>query len=128
MAARRATSFSTSWRRSGSPPVSRILADAPLDGQPHHPFDFLEAEELRLGRPLLEDRGRIGHLRPVAAVKILGGLRFGQAIEAAKVAAIGQAHAEVPQNAPLRINELADLAHFGRGIYGRRAVGVGRRE
>ncbi len=48
------------------------------------------------------------HGRKAILVKLGGRLGFRQAIEAAEIAAVGHAHAQVAQDAPVRINQLAD--------------------
>jgi len=65
---------------------------------------------------LLHDGRRIGEVRPVAAIKVLRRLGFGQAIEATKVAAVRQAHPQVAQNAPLGIDERPGTAHLAGGL------------
>jgi hypothetical protein len=42
-------------------------------------------------------------------MEISGGLRFGKAVEAAKIAAVGDAYAQIAQDAAVRINQLLNV-------------------
>ena len=79
-------------------------------------FNLLERQDVRPGDPLLHDGRRIGEVRPVAAIKVLRRLGFGQAIEATKVAAVREAHPQVAQDAPLRIDERPGIGHLAGGL------------
>ena len=58
----------------------------------------------------------VGQVRPVAAIEVLRRLGFGQAIEAAEIAAVRDAHPQVAQDAPLRIDEQPGLGHLAGGL------------
>src|SRR5262249_29668245 len=49
--------------------------------------------------------------RPMAAIKILSGLRFRQAIQATEITAVSEAHPQIAQNEPMRIDEPAGVGH-----------------
>ena len=79
-----------------------------------------------LGTQSLDDGRRVGQMRPVAAIEVVRRLGFRQAIEAAEIAAVGEADPQVAQDASLRINEQAGPGSFGGRIGRRRTVGQGR--
>ena len=89
------------------------FVDAESDGEADDAFDFLEAEDARFGDPLLDDGCRVGQVRPMAAVKILRGLSFRQAIQATEIAAVRDADPQVAQNPAVRIDEQLGLDHLG---------------
>src|SRR5262249_13639974 len=74
---------------------------------------LLEGENLTPGHPFLNDRRGVWHLRPVAAIEILGGLGFRQAIQAAEITAVSQAYPQITQHPPMRINQELRSRHFG---------------
>ena len=51
----------------------------------------------------------------MATVEVLRGLGFRQAVETTKIAPVGQAHPQVPQDAAMRIGEKIGAAHLGGG-------------
>src|SRR5258707_5107612 len=59
--------------------------------QTDHSLNFLEAQDIGFRHPLLKYRGGIGKVSPTSSVKVVGRLRFGQAVEAAKIAAVRDA-------------------------------------
>ena len=93
------------------------------DHEGHEALDFLKAEQGGAGDPLLGDGRRVGHARPVAAIEILRRLRFRQAIHAAEIASIGNAHPQVAQDAAMRIHEQIGRSHFTGGFVGAALVG-----
>jgi hypothetical protein len=60
---------------------------------------------MSFGDPLLDYRRRIGHVRPVASIKIVCRLGFRQAVQAPKIATIGDTYPQVAQNATMRIDQ-----------------------
>jgi len=108
----RATSSSTPFRSSGSPPVSRIFADSQLRGNPDDPLDFLETKGCAILAPIAARiRRRIGHVGPAPAIKVMSRLGLGQAVHAAEIAAVSNADAQVAQNAAVRINQWSVIGH-----------------
>ena len=116
MLAMRATRSSTLWRSSGSPPVSRIFWMPRLTARRTTRSISSKERMCGLGHPLLHDGRRIGQVRPVAAIEVLRRLGFRQAIEAAEIAAVRDAHPQVAQNAAVRINEQPGLGHLAGGL------------
>src|SRR5579884_2466001 len=57
----------------------------------------------------------VGQCGPAPAIKILRRLRFREAIEAAEIAPIGDAHPQVAQDAPVSIHEQAVAGHCLEG-------------
>ena len=86
--------------------------NAEADGEADDAFDFLEGQDVGSGHPLLDDGRGIGQVRPVAAIEVLRRLGFRQAIEAAEIAAVGEAHPQVAQDASLRIDEQTGIGHL----------------
>ena len=94
---------------------------APIFGMAHYgvvadALDFLEGQDIRFRHPLLDDRSGIRHVRPVAAIEILRRLGFRQTIEAAEITAVRDAHPQVAQGAPVRIDEQPGLGHLAGGL------------
>ncbi len=92
------------------------LLDSQLDGYPHDSLDLFEAQNLRTGFPLAGDGRRrrwISQRVGFEAVKIGGFLRFREAVKAAKVAAIGDTHAQVAHDATMRISQQVRANHLG---------------
>src|SRR6185369_455979 len=88
------------------------LLDSSAHRKANDPLDFLEAEQVVFGHPLLNNGSRIWQVRPVAAIKILCRLGFRQTVETAKIAAIRQADPQVAENTPVRVDEGARLRHL----------------
>ena len=82
------------------------LLDAEFDGESDHALDFLERQDLRTRFPLAGNgRRRRGVSQRVEfdAVKVRGLLRLRQAVEAAKIAAVGNADPQVAHDAAMRV-------------------------
>ena len=93
--------------------------DAQIDADPDDALDLFEGQDVRTGLPLAGDRRRNRQVRPAPAVEIMRGLGFRQAVEAAEIAAIGDAYPQVPQDSPVRIDEQAGADHcLGGGLAG----------
>ena len=60
--------------------------------------------------------GAPSQMRPAAAIEAVRRLGFRQAVEAAEVAAVGEAHPQIPQDAALGIYEGAGSGHFAGGL------------
>ncbi len=92
-------------------PQQRLPAGEPnfLDAQAgkdtDDSLDFLEGKNMGFGDPLLDYWRGIGHVRPVAPIEIVRRLGFRQAVQAAKIATIGDAYPQVAQNAAMRIDQ-----------------------
>ena len=54
----------------------------------------------------------MGRVSPVALIEIARRFGFRQAIEAAKVTPVGQAHPQIAQDSTLGVNKLPDGAHL----------------
>jgi hypothetical protein len=86
--------------------------DAEIHGEADDALDFLEGQQLGFGLPLARDAIGLRKGGPAAAIKILGGLGFREAVEAAEVAAVGYTDAEVAQDAAMSINEQTGMSHY----------------
>ena len=90
--------------------------DAEFHREPNDALDFLEGEELRTRFPFAGDRRRWrGIFQGVEsdAVKVGGFLGLGQAVKAAKVAAIGDTDPQVAHHASVRIRQQVRADHLG---------------
>src|ERR1039458_2887584 len=98
------------------PPGQPDLLNAEADCKADDALNLLEGKDVRSRDPLLHDGRGVGQVRPVAPIEILRRLGFGQAIEAAEIAAVREAHPQVAQDASVRIDEQPGLGHLAGGL------------
>src|SRR5262249_42706156 len=83
--------------------------------QANDSLDFLETQNIGFWDPLLNNRRRVRHVRPVATIKILRRLRLRQTVKASKITPVGQADPQVAKGPPVRIDQQSGLDHLAGG-------------
>jgi hypothetical protein len=84
--------------------------------QLNHALNLFETEQFMARFPLARNGFGIRQSGPVSSIKIEGGFRFGQAIEATKVASVRNTDPEVVQGATMRVYQCRGFVHLQVGI------------